>query len=111
MPVDVTSAYERMKAKLKLRLLDLLDGMPHEQDTPARRKVLEEQLLQVVRGGLSQGAQVTQFTPDQLIADPTISEVMVNGPNEIYIERDGRLERVPETFRDEHHLMSVIERM
>jgi pilus assembly protein CpaF len=131
MPADVTSAYERMKAKLKLRLLDLLDGMPHEQDTPARRKVLEEQLLQVVKGGLSQGTQVTPFTPDeqarlvaetvnelvgydvldQLIADPTISEIMVNGPNEIYIERDGRLERIPETFRDEQHLMSVIERM
>ena len=128
---DQTSAYERMKSKLKLRLLDLLDGMPQEQDTAARRKGLEEPLRALVKGGLSQGKQPIQFTDDEqarlvaetvnevvgydlldrLLADPTISEIMVNGPGEIYIERDGRLERFPETFRDTHHLMSVIERM
>ncbi len=128
---DQTSAYERMKAKLKLRLLDVLDGMPREQDTPARRKGLEEQLRQLVRGGLSQGSQLIQFTDDEqahlvaetvnevvgydlldrLLTDPTISEIMVNGPGEIYIERDGRLELFPDKFRNEQHLLSVIERM
>ena len=131
MPADSTSAAERMKAKLKLRLLDLLDGLPNERETPARRKALEEQLRQAVKSGLPQGTQLLHFTPeeqdrlvaetinevvgydvlDQLIADPTISEIMVNGPDEIYVERDGRLQRIPETFRDEHHLMAVIERM
>ena len=128
---DQTGAYERMKSKLKLRLLDLVDGAPQEQDTAARRKGFEEQLRALVKGGLSQGGQLVHFSDDeqarlvaetvnevvgydlldQLLADPTISEIMVNGPNEIYIERDGRLERFPETFRDTHHLMSVIERM
>lgn len=128
---DQTSAYERMKSKLKLRLLDLLDGIPQEQDTAARRKGLEEQLRALVKGGLSQGKQPIQFTDDEqarlvaetvnevvgydlldrLLTDPTISEIMVNGPGEIYIERDGRLELFPDTFRNEHHLLSVIERM
>ena len=131
MPADPNGAYERMKAKLKLRLLDLLDGMPNEQATAARRKVLDEQLHQTVKSGLPQGATSLHFTQeeqdrlvsetinevvgydvlDQLIADPTISEIMVNGPSEIYVERDGHLERIPEKFRDEQHLMAVIERM
>ena len=128
---DQTSAYERMKIKLKLRLLGVLDSMPHEQDTPARRKSLEEQLRQLVKGGLLQGSQLIQFTDDEqtrlvaetvnevvgydlldrLLTDPTISEIMVNGPSEIYIERDGRLTLLPDKFRNEQHLLSVIERM
>ena len=128
---DVTSAYERMKSKLKLRLLDLVDGLPQAQDASARRLAMEDQIRQLVKIGLPQGGQVIQFSPeeqtrliaeaineaigydllDRLLADPTISEIMVNGPSEIFVERDGRLERLPETFRDAHHLMSVIERM
>ncbi len=42
------------------------------------------------------------------LEDDSVSEVLVNGPNEIFIERRGLLERVPETFRDEHALQAAI---
>ncbi len=48
---------------------------------------------------------------EALLADPEVTEVMVNGPHQIYVERHGRLERTAATFRDSQHLMSVVERL
>lgn len=48
---------------------------------------------------------------EALLADDTISEVMVNGPEQIYVEREGRLSPSPRTFSSERALLSVIERI
>ncbi len=48
---------------------------------------------------------------EPLLADPTISDILVNGPQNIYIERRGKLERTDVTFKDDEHLMRVIERI
>ncbi|HEX7526903.1 MAG TPA: CpaF family protein [Gaiellaceae bacterium] len=45
------------------------------------------------------------------LRDPTVSEVMVNGHERIYVERGGRLEEVDARFADEEHLLRVIERI
>jgi pilus assembly protein CpaF len=46
-----------------------------------------------------------------LLADPTISDILVNRHNLIYIEREGRLEETQLVFRDDRHLMQIIERI
>src|SRR5690606_40927265 len=46
-----------------------------------------------------------------LLADPKVTEVMVNGPNDVYIEVDGLLEKVPISFRDDLHVLRVIEKI
>ena len=46
-----------------------------------------------------------------LLDDPTIQEVMVNAPNEIFVERAGHLEQVPVRFDDDAHIMAVVERI
>jgi pilus assembly protein CpaF len=46
-----------------------------------------------------------------LLRDPTISEVMVNDPEIVYYEREGRLYRAPVRFRDNTHIMRIIERI
>lgn len=43
-----------------------------------------------------------------LLEDPTVSEVMVNGPETIYVERKGLLERVPNRFPSEHDLLACV---
>jgi pilus assembly protein CpaF len=43
--------------------------------------------------------------------DPTVTEVMVNGPDQIYVERKGKLERVSARFVDEQHVRQLIERI
>ncbi len=48
---------------------------------------------------------------EPLLADPTISDILVNSYSNIYIERRGKLERTAITFKDDEHLMRVIERI
>ena len=48
---------------------------------------------------------------EPLLRDETITEVMVNGPRQIYIERSGRLERVDVTFGNDEHVMRIIDRI
>ena len=55
---------------------------------------------------------VTGFGPlEPYLADPTITEVMVNGPDHIYIERRGKIERVDSVFLNDEHVLRVIERI
>src|SRR5918912_509543 len=44
-----------------------------------------------------------------LLKEPTISEIMINGPKNVYVERGGRLEKTPVTFRADKHLMQIID--
>jgi pilus assembly protein CpaF len=46
-----------------------------------------------------------------LLKDPTISDIMVNGPNTVYIERRGKLEKSDVKFRDNDHLLQIIDRI
>jgi pilus assembly protein CpaF len=48
---------------------------------------------------------------EPLLADPTISDILVNRHNTIYIERRGKIEATNVTFKDDEHLMRVIERI
>ena len=48
---------------------------------------------------------------EEFLRDPTISDILVNGPYQIYIEKNGRLELTDATFSDEKHLMRVITRI
>jgi pilus assembly protein CpaF len=45
------------------------------------------------------------------LEDPEVSEVMVNGPDKVYIERHGKIERTPTSFIDETHLRRVIDKI
>jgi pilus assembly protein CpaF len=44
---------------------------------------------------------------EPLIADETVSDIMVNGPKQVYVERRGKLELTDVTFRDNSHLMNI----
>jgi pilus assembly protein CpaF len=48
---------------------------------------------------------------EDLLADPAVEEVMVNGPHEVYVERGGRIEPVAARFADEEELRNAIERI
>jgi pilus assembly protein CpaF len=69
---------------------------------PRRKAVLLEEVLNEVLG----------FGPIQyLLNDPTISEVMVNSPTDIFIERNGKIKRSRRRFMDENHTMNIIDRI
>ncbi len=48
---------------------------------------------------------------ESLMSDPTISDILVNGPNQVYIERFGQLEQTGLVFADDAHLMQIIQRI
>ena len=57
-------------------------------------------------------ADIIGFGPlEQLINDPEISEIMVNGPKKIYVERRGKSQLTNVTFNDEPHVLRVIDRI
>jgi len=48
---------------------------------------------------------------EPLLRDETLTEVMVNGPQQVYIEREGRLELTNVTFQNDEHVMKIIQRI
>ena len=57
-------------------------------------------------------AEVGGFGPlEPLLLDPTITEVMVNGPDHVYIERGGKVQRVDVAFLNDDHVLRIIDRI
>jgi pilus assembly protein CpaF len=57
-------------------------------------------------------AEITGFGPiEPLLRDGTVTEVMVNGPRQVYIERKGKLELTNVVFRNDEHVMHIIDRI
>ncbi|MDI7275487.1 MAG: CpaF family protein [Anaerolineae bacterium] len=57
-------------------------------------------------------AEILGYGPlDALLRDETVTEIMVNGPDNVYVERAGKIERTPLGFDDTAHLMRIIERI
>lgn len=80
------------------------------------RILVEENLVvrRLTRDALSEQlvSEIVGYGPiDQYIRDPAVTEVMVNGPGRVYVERKGRLERVEAGFRDHDHLHDLITRV
>ena len=57
-------------------------------------------------------AEIRGFGPiEPLLQDPTISEVMVNGPKSVYVEQKGKLRKTEVKFDDDEHVMRIIDRI
>jgi pilus assembly protein CpaF len=48
---------------------------------------------------------------DPLLRDPTITDILINGPRAVYVERRGRLERTSVSFHDEQHVLEIVQRI
>src|SRR5262245_62452524 len=48
---------------------------------------------------------------EALLKDPTISDILVNGPHSVFVERRGKLEKTDVKFRDNEHLLQIIDRI
>jgi len=118
-------SYFDLKTRVQNKLLSELDpSMDITRTDEVRRTIqdLFEQILAEENIVLSRperarlfeqiAAEILGFGPLQpLLEDDTITEIMVNGPKNVYIERKGRLHRVPITFESNDHVMRVIDRI
>ena len=48
---------------------------------------------------------------EMLLKDPTISDILINGPHKVFVERRGKMERTEVKFRDNDHLLQIIDRI
>jgi pilus assembly protein CpaF len=56
--------------------------------------------------------EVTGLGPlETLLQDETVNDILVNGPQQIFVERDGKLELTSVTFKDEKHLLRIIDKI
>lgn len=123
-PLD--DADEAVIRRFKAILLDEIDlGELSRMDASQRRVRLERVMAHLVsREGLilssRQRNQLVRRVVDEavglgvlepLLADDTISEIMINGHQELYVERFGKLQRLPSAFSSEEQLVQTIDRI
>ncbi|MCD6401986.1 MAG: CpaF family protein [Anaerolineales bacterium] len=117
--------YTDLKTRVQNRLLAELDPTIDVSEVGVVRSTIQELFEQILTEEnivLSRQekhrlfeqivAEILGFGPLQsLLEDETITEVMVNGAKNIYIERAGRLHRVPLSFESDEHVMRIIDRI
>ncbi len=126
LPGQTADAYHELKHELHQKLIEKIDlqtieKLPREQLRDELRLILNQLLAlsdlplnrvereQMVEELLD---EVTGLGPlEPLLADTTISDIMVNGYATCYIERFGKLELTPVRFRDNAHLQQIITRI
>lgn len=121
----VRDAYLDLKTRVQNKLLAEMDPTLDVTKTDEVRATIEKLydsvladeniiLSRVERQRLFEQivAEILGFGPlEPLLNDDTITEIMVNGPKNIYIERQGRLERTNAQFESNDHVMRIIDRI
>ncbi|NMM79511.1 pilus assembly protein CpaF [Acidovorax sp. SRB_14] len=121
-----SEAYKVLKGQMHLKLVEKFDLAALENLSPVilrqeiatmvERLLLEEQaaINDIERRTLIRDIQheMLGFGPlELLMADPTVSDILVNSYQQIYVERKGRLELTNVTFTDEKHLLRIIDKI
>ena len=110
--------FERVVKSLNLGLLQNLDN------NEARRQIHEtcERLMATDQAPYPQSTrqriirdiqdEILGLGPlENLLRDPAVSDILVNGASQVYVERRGKLEQVPIYFDNDNHLLSIIDRI
>jgi pilus assembly protein CpaF len=125
-PKPLPLKLEQLKSRIHREMLSLMDlrrmdSLPEER-LRSEIRALAERLLQESNLALNEAErrQVVQGIQDEmlglgpiepLMADPSVSDILVNGPHHVYVERHGRICPTTIRFDNEQHLMRVIERI
>jgi len=118
-------SYFDLKTRVQNKLLAELDPSMDISKTDDVRKTIQDLFEQILteenivlsrpeRARLFEqiAAEILGFGPLQpLLEDETITEIMVNGAKNIYIERKGKIHRVPVTFENNDHVLRIIDRI
>jgi pilus assembly protein CpaF len=114
-----------LRQKVQERLIDTIDPRADTNNQGMIQRQVDEILSGVLDGegmvlGRSERARllevilhdITGLGPlEDLLAEPDVSEIMVNGPKQIYVERKGKLQLAPTTFLNDDHALRIIDRI
>ena len=103
--LDLTEARRMPVEQLHLECSRRVDALLNDQGTPLsapeKRQLLREVMDEIFGLG----------PLEEFLRDPSVSDILVNGPGRIYIERFGNIQETEASFRDESHLIHVIQRI
>jgi pilus assembly protein CpaF len=123
---SLTPLEQEWKQRIYERLLQVIDlsliGSIEEDRARAQIREITQKLLVEYSAPLSlaQRQFVARRIEDEvlghgplepLLADPTVSDILVNGANAVYVERRGKLEKTTIRFNDDAHLLNIIDRI
>ena len=118
--------FQQIKADLHKKILDRLDL---EKLGRGASDAVRGEVLAIIRNAIASEAVPLSFTERErlsrdildeifgygplevLLKDPTISDILVNRFNQVYVERAGKLDKTELTFKDDQHLMQIIDRI
>jgi pilus assembly protein CpaF len=124
-PIDI-ERHTELKVELHKRLLDLInlaaiDSMSREQIEAEVGEIVHEQLaLQKHALNHDERKRLVADVLDELLGlgplepllkDNSVTDILVNGYNIVFVERGGRLEETPVRFKDEKHLLRIIQKI
>ena len=92
---------QRVRGEVRQALISLIDGEPTLLSALEKQQICDEVLDEVFGLG----------PLEPLLSDPTISDILVNGSKQVYVERKGILELTSVTFRDDQHLLRIIDKI
>jgi pilus assembly protein CpaF len=92
---------ERLRREVRALAISLSESPDHLLNEADRERLVDEIMAEAFGLG----------PLDPLMNDPTVSDILVNGPHTIYVERRGRLELTDLVFADNAHLMQIIQRI
>ena len=120
------SNIEAIKGDIHRKILNLvnlktMDGMTSEQ-LRSELKVLSERLIDENQTALNENErnfivlsiqnEMLGLGPiEQLLSDPSVSDILVNGPNKVYVERHGQIEHTDVHFDSDAHLLRIIDKI
>ncbi len=120
------SGFEELKQRIHSKLVDKLDltRVGELEGDALRREIrlVVEHLCDTEDTLLNRGerdrlvSEVLDETfglgpLEMILKDPSVSDILINGPKNIYVERRGKMEKTTVTFRDNDHLMQIIDRI
>src|SRR5437588_1754099 len=92
---------QRVRAEVRQAVISLIDGEPTLLSSLEKQQISEEVLDEVFGLG----------PLEPLLQDPSISDILVNTHKQVYIERKGLLELTTVRFRDDQHLLRIIDKL
>src|SRR3954468_9067164 len=92
---------QRVRGEVRQALISLIDNEPTLLSGLEKQQISDEVLDEVFGLG----------PLEPLLQDPTISDILVNGHKQTYVERRGLLELTTVTFRDDQHLLRIIDKI
>lgn len=118
--------FQRLKTSIHAEIVETLDlsmaGLIGQEELEAEVNDLAREIIARRRIELSEEERARLFEElhhevfglgpiEPLMHDPTVSDILVNGAHEVYVERHGVLERTSIVFADDQHVMRIVQRI